>query len=304
MSRTSRRALASTAALVLALAACGGDNDDDVATPTTSPSPSSTTSPSPSSTTSPSAEPTAEPTAEPEPTDTMAVAVYYLMDTTNGPRLYREFAARPSTGDILGDAVQTMLTRAPDDDDYTSLWPTDTEVLSARVEGELATIDLSAEALEGQGGSAFEVASLQQLVHTVTAAEPSAEQVQLLVDGQPVETLWGAADTRAPIARGPQTEVLGSIWLLMPTEGGSIAVGEEFGGVASAFEATVNWRWLQDGAVVAKGFSTASEGAPGRGEWSSPVEVPAGDYELEAFESSAEDGSEIALDSKNVSVTE
>jgi spore germination protein GerM len=293
VSRTSRRALASAAALVLALTACGGD--DDVATPTTSPSPSSTTSPS--------AEPTAEPTAEPEPTDTMAVAVYYLMDTTNGPRLYREFAARPSTGDVLGDAVQTMLTRAPDDNDYTSLWPADTQVLAARVEGTTAFVDLSGEALEGQGGSAFEAASLQQLVHTVTAAEPSAEQVQLLVDGEPVETLWGAVDTSAPVTRAPQAEVLGPVWLLTPTEGGTLARGAEFGGVATVFEATVNWQWLQDGRVVADGFSTASEGAPGRGEWSSTVDVPPGDYELKAFESSAEDGSETFVDTKTVTVT-
>jgi hypothetical protein len=125
-----------------------------------------------------------------------------------------------------------------------------------------------------------------------------------LVDGEQVETLWGASDTSQPIPRAPAIEVLGPIWLLTPTEGGSIAVGEEFGGVASAFEATVNWTWLQDGEVVTEGFSTASEGAPGRGEWSSPVEVPAGDYELKAFESSAEDGSETFVDTKNVTVTD
>lgn len=295
VSRTPRRILApAAAALLLALAACGGD-DDGLATPTSSPSASAdAATPTQSPSTAPS-----EPAGE-----SSARAIYYLKDTDPaGPRLYREFAARPDTGDILGDAVQTMLTRPPDDADYTSLWPTDTQVLATRVEGTTAVVDLSDRALEGQGGSAFEAMSLQQLVHTVTAAEPSTERVQLLIEGEQVETLWGAASIAEPIARAAQIETLGPIWLLTPTEGGTLARGAEFAGTASAFEATVNWQWLQGDTVVAEGFSTASEGAPGRGDWSSPVEVPPGDYVLKAFESSAQDGSELFADTKTVTVT-
>jgi hypothetical protein len=60
---------------------------------------------------------------------------------------------------------------------------------------------------------------------------------------------------------------------------------------------------VQGGTVVASGFSTASEGAPKRAPWSAKVDVPAGDYELRAFESSAEDGAPTYVDSKSVTVT-
>lgn len=292
MPRTPRLALTAVAA-ALALSACGGD--DDVATPTTAPT---TSTPSASSGTgSPTPEPTTTAAGE------AARAIYYVMDTTNGPRLYREFASRPETGDILGDAVQTMLTRPADDPEYDNLWPAGSEVLSARVEGTTAFVDLSQEATEGSAGSAFEAASLQQLVHTVTAAEPSAEQVQLLVEGRQVDTLWGATDTSRPLGRGPAAEVLGPVWVLTPTEGGNVARGGEVGGVATVFEATVNWQWLQGDTVVKEGFSTATEGAPGRGDWTAPVDLPPGDYVLKAFESSAEDGSETFVDTKSVTVT-
>jgi hypothetical protein len=295
VSRTSRRALAPAAALVLALTACGGGDDDGLVAPTSSPA-AGPVSPTPP----PSASAAPSPSTQ---QDASAVAVYYVMDTTNGPRLYREFHSRPQTDAPVADALQAMFDVAPDDPDYSSLWPAGTEVLGASVEGGTATVDLSREALDGQAGSAFEAASVQQLVHTVTAADTSVQQVQLVFEGAPEQTLWGAVAVDEPVERAPQVEVLGPVWLLTPTEGGTIARGEQFGGVATAFEATVNWQWLQDGRVVAEGFSTATEGAPGRGEWSSTVEVPPGDYELKAFESSAEDGSETFLDTKTVTVT-
>lgn len=299
MRRSTPLALAGLAMVGL-LAGCSGAGDESLAP--TDPSPSTAT---PSATpTTPAPSSTASPSSSTPAGETSARAVYYVMDTgRTGPRLYREFAARPDTGDILGDAVETMLTRPAQDPDYTSLWPTDTEVLAARVEGSTAFVDLSEQATQGGAGSAFEAASLQQLVHTVTAAEPSAERVQLLVDGEPVETLWGAVDTSEPVRRGPAAEVLGAVWLLTPTEGGTLAQGAEFGGQATVFEATVNWEWVQGDTVVADGFSTASEGAPGRGDWAGTVDVPPGDYVLRAFESSAEDSQPTFVDSKRVTVT-
>jgi spore germination protein GerM len=301
VSRTPRLALAPAAALLLLLAACGdgdggGGGQDGIAAPTASP----TATPAGTPSTSPSPAVQESPDA---PQASGAVAVYYLMDTTNGPRLYREFHQRPSTGEPVRDAVEAMLTVPPDDPDYTSLWPSATEVLGVEVDGGTATVDLSAEALEGSAGSEFEEKSVQQLVHTVTAADTSVRSVQLTFEGEVRESLWGAVQVDQPLSRAPQAGTLGPVWLLVPVEGASIARGAEFGGVATVFEATVNWQWLQDGRVVAEGFSTASEGAPGRGDWSAAVDVPPGTYELQAFESSAKDGSQTFVDSKRVTVT-
>ena len=276
-------------ALALVLLAGCGDDPDNVVRPAGSPDPTVSGSPA----------------ASPSPTaaaETEARAVYWLgaADDPRGPRLYREVVRRPDTADPVRDALDVMLSGEPSDPDYTSLWAEGTEVREVRRDGTTAVVDLSEEALENGGGSGFEGATVQQLVHTVTAADTSIQAVQLYVEGEPVETLWGHADMTEPISRAPAAEILGPVWLDVP-EGGEI--DGSFGGTATVFEATVSWSLVQDGTVVEEGFSTASIGAPGRGEWTAEAEVPPGDYELRAWESSARDGSVTWLDTKSVTVT-
>ena len=273
-----------TIALLLALTGCG-DDDGALSAPTATPPPSA----------GPSA------TAVPSSGGTEARAVYWLGATKEprGPRLYREFVQRPATEDGVRDAVEVMLSTEPADPDYTSLWADGTAVRDVRREGTTAVVDLSRQATTNGGGSGFEEMTLQQLVHTVTAADPSVKAVRLLVEGEPVETLWGSADASRPISRAPSYEVLGPVWLDVAE--GSVLAGE-FGGTATVFEATVSWQLRQGPELVEEGFATATEGGPGRGEWTATVDVPPGDYELWAFESSAEDGRVTWLDTKRVTV--
>lgn len=269
-------------ALLLALSACAGDDGASLGAP---PSPSASSA-LPSRTAG---------------SDTEARAVYWLGATEDprGPRLYREFVRRPSTQDAVRDAVEAMLSSDPQDPDYTSLWADGTTVRDVRREGTTAVVDLSREATTNGGGSAFEEMTLQQLVHTVTAAEPALTAVRLLVEGEPVETLWGSADASEPLVRAPSYEVLGPVWLDV-VDGSVLTDG--FGGTATVFEATVSWQLRQGPELVEEGFATATEGAPGRGEWTAKADVPPGDYELWAYESSAEDGRMTWLDTKRVTV--
>ena len=283
-------------ALLPLLAACAGDGDEPAAIRTSAP-PSASASASPDASPSPAESPSAV-----TPTGTAARAVYYLRDTHTGPRLYREFHRRAATTGVVRDAVTAMLTEPPADKDYTSLWAPGTQVRGARIEGSTAVVDLSKEASTGRGGAAFEAASLQQLVYTVTAAAPSVTSVQLLVEGNRVESLWGHVDTSKPMTRNPPEETLGPVWILQP-ESGRLARGGTFGGEATVFEATVSWELLQGGTVVKRGFSTATEGAPGRGTWTGRADVPPGSYVLRAFESSAEDGRPLFVDDKPLTVT-
>ena len=275
--------LALSLAVMLAVSGCGDDDGGSLGAPTTSPAASPSVA------------------ASPTPADTEARAIYWLGATKEprGPRLYREFVRRPATADAVRDAVSAMLELEPTDPDYTSLWAAGTTVRDVRRDGTTAVVDLSREATTNGGGSAFEAMTLQQLVHTVTAADPSLKAVRLLVEGEPVETLWGSADASKPISRGPAYEVLGPVWLDVPD--GSVLTGE-FGGTATVFEATVSWQLRQGADLVEEGFSTATEGGPGRGTWTATADVPPGDYELWAFESSAEDGRVTWLDTKRVTV--
>ena len=277
-------------AAALVLTGCG---DDDVAAP--SPVPTTPVS-------SPSASAPATPAASPSSAaGTAARAVYWLGagDEPRGPRLYREFVARPADADPVCDAVELMLAGEPADPDYTSLWADGTTLLDVTTEGSTAVVDLSQQATTNGGGSAFEAFTLQQLVHTVTAADPSLTEVRLLVEGEPVETLWGATDASGPLRRDQAATTLGPVWLDVP-EGGTI--DGAFGGSATVFEATVSWALRQGDRVVQEGFSTATIGAPERGEWTAEADVPPGDYVLWAYESSARDGSITWLDTKSVTV--
>jgi hypothetical protein len=266
------------------------------------PAPRASGAPSPAPA-SPAASPeTGEADASPSP-GTVARPVYWLgaMEHPRGPRLYREFWSRPASADPVRDALELMLEQEPRDPEYTSLWADGTTVRDVRRDGDVAVVDLSREATTNGGGAGFEGASVQQLVHTATAADPSVRAVQLLVEGERAETLWGHADMTRPVSRAPAAEILGPVWL--DVREGSTLSGE-FGGTATVFEATVSWELRQGDRVVQEGFSTATEGAPGRGEWTATAQVPPGDYELWAYESSAEDGSITWLDTKRVTVTQ
>ena len=275
------------------LASCGGSSDAPAAVRTTA-GPVTTSAPA-------SVPPTAAPTSA-GPTGTSARAVYYVHDTGKGLRLYREFHRRPATTGVVRDAVTAMLTEKATDRDYTSLWPADATVRGARVDGSTAYVDFTAAVRRASSGAEGEAASLQQLVYTVTAAAPAVKQVQVLVEGKTVESLWGHVDARTPIARQSAAEILGPVWILTPADG-RLPRGGTFGGEATVFEATVSWELLQGGKVVKEGFTNASEGAPGRGPWSAKADVPPGDYVLRAFESSAEDGTPTFVDDKPLTVT-
>lgn len=273
-------------AAALVLAGCGAD-EPDVSAPA-APSPSATAAP---------ASPTPVPSSA-----ASARAVYWLgaADDPRGPRLYREFVSRPAVDDPVRDAVELMLAGRPADPDYTSLWADGTTVLGVTREGDTAVVDLSEQATTNGGGSGFEAMTLQQLVHTVTAADPSLTGVRLTVEGAPVETLWGATDARQAVRRAPAAETLGPVWIDL--QEGAVLAEPSFGGTATVFEATVSWQLRQGDTLVTEGFSTATTGAPERGEWQATADVPPGDYELWAFESSAKDGSITWLDTKSVTI--
>lgn len=298
---TTRRSPAALTGVAVALALLTGCADDATVAGPAAPT-GAATSPAATPTSTPSSGAPAPATTTPAPAGTRAVAVYYLRDTTNGPRLYREFHRRPATAAVVRDAVTAMLTEPAVDRDYTSLWPTGTRVLGARKDGTTLVVDLSAEARQLRAGAAHERASLQQLVWTATAADRTSKAVQLLVEGKEVESLGGHVDTSEPMTRGQAASELGPVWVLTPTEGGTLRRGASFGGEASVFEATVSWQLVQGGRVVDEGFTTASTGAPGRGSWKAVADVAPGDYVLRAFESSAEDGRETFVDDKRITV--
>jgi Immunoglobulin-like domain of bacterial spore germination/Sporulation and spore germination len=295
-------ALAAAAVLGLAVGGLvfglGGKNDDStVATQSNTPTPTakdtSSASPSPSSSSSPSGPTTA----------TAKEFVYYVQANPEGPRLYRE--EHSVTGQVTnsGDgstvgaelAVGAMLEQDPKDPDYSSPWPAGVRVLNMRQAADTVTVDLSK--FLNQSGK-LETAGVQQLVYTVTANDPSAKKVQLLVHGKAPQ---GHHDWSGPIRRAPMLDVQGQVWILAPTQNSTVTSPVAIDGYGTAFEATINWEVRKAGVVVAQGNTQG--GSNGEfAEFHDTVKLPAGDYELSAFAVSAKDGTPVHIDTKNFTV--
>ncbi|MGH8866803.1 MAG: Gmad2 immunoglobulin-like domain-containing protein [Actinomycetes bacterium] len=272
---------------------------------TGSPSPStdaSTSAPAASASASaPTGEPASPTAAVPPvspsgdgPLSAATVPVYRVGQTESGPRLYREFTSVMAPSGAAGE-VAAAVAEAVDGDavdpDYSSPWSSGARVRSVSVAGDRATVDLSAAAADTLAGQV----EAQQLVWTATAADTSVRRVQFEVEGDP---------TGGPVARAAQAEVLAPVWVIDPAQGASVGRTFTVHGDASVFEANVSWQVLGRGGEVAdEGFATTSQGAPGRGTWSTQATVDTpGTYVVRAFESSAEDGSARYVDTKQVVV--
>jgi Immunoglobulin-like domain of bacterial spore germination/Sporulation and spore germination len=226
----------------------------------------------------------------PLPGASARVPVYVLGQAGAGARLYREFrpgdGADPVRAAIAGLAAETV------DRDYRSPWlrvPSSYTRSGATVTATFATGPV----LSGAGA---EIA-VQQVVWTVTAADPTVTKVRVLAPGLP------AALTATAAGRGDQLDLLAPVWLLDPVDGGASGAPMTVSGTASVFEATVGVEVSRGSVVLARVTATASVGAPGRGDWSAKVMVPPGDYVVSAFEVSEKDGSRVGVDTKRVTVT-
>jgi hypothetical protein len=224
--------------------------------------------------------------AAPTPGD-RAVPVYALGPTAVGPRLYREFrasaAADPVEGAVAGLAV------APSDPDYRSPWLG----LPARVSRSGTTATVTFDRAPALTWASAQLAA-QQVVYTVTAADPRIRAVRVVAPGLPAAVATG---------RAAAAGVMAPVWLLDPVDGGSAGSRLTVSGTASVLAAAVGVEVRRGGEVLARAAATASAGAPGRGEWTATLSVPPGSYVVAAFERSAKDGVEAAVDTKRVTVS-
>ncbi len=275
------------------------------------------TTPAPSPTTTSA---TADPTREPAPgsessapsaahsapipsresagTFSGAVAVYYLTDTSAGPRLVREWRHLSGVHDAPTTAVELMLGE-PKVRDYRTPWDPETTVRSVRVGDDAIDVDLSLPdrplALQPQEAEL----AIQQLVYTVTAAASVAEgpdegslPVRIRVDGDRVDQLLGV-DVSEALTRAPAVEVRQLVQLNDPSEGAEVSSPVQVRGEALVFEANVHWEIQQNGEVVAEGNAPTADGLI-LSEFSFEVELDPGEYTLVIREEDASGGEGLA----------
>lgn len=234
----------------------------------------------------------------------VAVPVYYVGDTSRGPRLFREF--HPGTGgDKLIAALEQATGTAPDDPDYSSPWPAGTTLSHAEQQDDLLVVDLHGDLHDRPAGMAADQAEMavQQLVYTAQAATQTTLPVQLLLDGQRTDTVLGVP-TSEPLARAAADDVLAQVWIIDPAEGAKVSRGFTVRGVANAFEANVQWELMQGDQVVKQDFTTAEECCT-MAPFSFTVDAPPGDYTLVVHDSDPSGGEGLApwQDTKHITIT-
>ena len=304
-------AVAAAAVLLLGGVAIGvnlsNSSDDDTATVGTSSSPGISTGQSPtpthsasgassvsSSDTTPSGD-----TTSPAPV-TKALAVYYVADVPGvGTRLYREFHSLEVDSTPVGKpaaALAELFGGNAVDPDYTSLWPSGTQVRTLSVTGDLATVDVTD---FPSGDAAAQEMAVQQVVWTVTAADPAVKRVQIKVNGQPPK---GAASLGQPTKRANALDTLANVWILAPTEGSTVTSPVTVTVYGTGFEGNIPVKVFKDDGTtqVAETALTTQMGAFAVA--STTIKLPAGSYVIKAYNDNGKDGTLQPWDTKSFTV--
>lgn len=300
-------AIVATAATITAVAVLTGGE------PATAPPVNQPSSVSPSAPDSaPDSEATDDPTDEPieDPVSQVTMAVYYVGDTPEGPRLYREFRYDESIAEVQ-NAVSAAISGTPLDADYRTLWPRGSTLERATWDGDVARIDVSGVPGELPSDMTDEEARLaiQQVIYTAQAAIGEGRvPVQLTMGGNPVASLLGQP-TSEPLANDSILATLARVSLTDPSEaqvvtGDTLAVS----GVANSFEANVvirlqRWEGTQilfEEPLIAEGYM-ADKLFPFEAEFDIS-DVPPGDYVLIAMTDDPSGNGMSHTDTKRITV--
>ncbi|GAA1939781.1 GerMN domain-containing protein [Nocardioides hwasunensis] len=187
-------------------------------------------------TTGGSSEPVGPAPAGPTTSDTTAtddeapsepVAVYFVGDTADGPRLYREFQPAVSAAPAVS-AIDAALRGDSLDPDYRSAWPAGV-VLRQWIPGpDVITVILDGAPAGRPAGMSEGDArlALEQLVRTAQAVQGQGKvPVDVQVEGQVTDTVLGVRTT-APLTGSPDADVLAPVSLSDPSEG-LVVAGDE-----------------------------------------------------------------------------
>lgn len=261
-------------------------------------------SPLPSPTSGPNATPNPDVTPTPTATGTTTVRAYFFLGSfVDNAGLVPVLREVPKT-QAVGAAAMRALLEGPNDAElgarpamYTVI-PEGTRFLGLRIDGGIATVNLSREFEQG-GGSASVLGRLAQVVYTLTQF-PTVEGVRFELDGEPVTVFSGEGVVLdEPVGRSDYVDQLPAIFVDRPAWGGVIGNPARIRGIANVFEATFRMKLL-DGEGRSLGAKTVTATC-GTGCWGTFDETldytasKAGWGTLQVFVLSAKDGSRESL---------
>jgi Immunoglobulin-like domain of bacterial spore germination/Sporulation and spore germination len=281
---TRARVAALLATSVVVLAACGTDDDPQASDPNDRP----TRTHKPSQQPSPTDSPTSSQSGGSTPA-TVAVPLYFVGDTPQGPRLFREFQQVEGDNPV-DEALAVLAAGAAQDPDYRSLLPEGRPTLVQGDNSEAIGVNVPVEWADRPGGMSAKEAALavQQIVFTVQGALQSRAPVEFFADG--LTPVLGIDKSSFKASQ----DALALVSVTEPEEGSSPGDTFTASGVANSFEATVPWEVRdQNGAKVLDGFTTAEGWGDKLYPWQAQVDVSSlapGTYSFVALTDDPSDG--------------
>lgn len=284
------------AASLLALAGCGSDDTTAQDQQPTSSGTGHGSSATPSEDSSPSATPTA---------DQVTVPVYFVGDTPQGPRLYREFR-RVDAADPLGGALTLAASGDALDPDYRTLLPAGT--FSTSGDAAIPLPDDSWQKLPDGMREADAQLALQQLVYTAQGVLRSRDPITFTdADGNATQVFYTASEDGFTAADPIKTLALVSV--TSPEQGATVSGSFTASGVSSSFEATTPWEIRDSSGKVVKKGSAMADGWMGKlYPWETDIDVSGlepGDYTFVAMtdDPSGGEGGGPMVDSKDITIS-
>ncbi|WP_020393325.1 Gmad2 immunoglobulin-like domain-containing protein [Kribbella catacumbae] len=233
-----------------------------------------------------------------------AVSVYWLgqvVGVKKGPefRLYRTF--NQVTGKPALEALRTMTApKAANDPDYDSPW-SGASVSSVRYTDDLIMVDFERLPNTKLEPEVADMAA-QQLVYTVQGALQRTTPVQITQQGRISPDLFGVIDTNSPLSRAQATDVQAMVWITSPENNQTVKQPVTVAGIAAAFEAQVDWRATNvKTKQTVTNYTMTKEGQKFSPFAFTPKLAP-GEWLLEVYLTSPEDGRITDTDSKTISV--
>lgn len=231
------------------------------------------------------------------PEQKLSLAVYYVKLTENDTYLVREVHQAPQAQDAVKAALEELINANPVIPGAARVLPQATKINSINIKDGLATVDFSRDVLRANVGASGEAMGIQSIVNTLTEF-PEIKKVSFTVEGKVDERTmdwWGHVGLyEQPFSRDLSIVYEPVIWATSPAPDQKVASPVEVTGSARVFEAAVNISLVDDsGIIIADGFTTASEGAPGRGDFKYSLAFNAaspGKGAIEVFWTSPKDG--------------
>ncbi len=239
--------------------------------------------------------------------ETHSVVLYFSdHNVMNTYRVKKELNVK--TGENVAQAALETWISGPDDEELIGL--VDSNVLVEYIDeiDGVAHVSFSKEIQQGSIGSSGESMIVEQIV--MIMQQFGFEQTQILVEGAVVETLFGHLTIDEPIiASEPEKyrwidEIASHVIVLEnnafrifePSPFTQIEERIVVSGLARVFEATVQYEVDAGNVILAEGFTTATEGGPGWGEFEIIIELEelvTGTAKIILYEESAKDGSRV-----------